>query len=104
MRAGRTESAVMPLADTLAVQRIMNNACEQLGVFHAEDAGRRGLSTSDRRSVDSGTGRWSSDDRGCGRATAAALGDRQVMAYELESVDHPQSDAASRRPYAPGPG
>ena len=39
LRAGRTESAVMPLDDTLAVQRILNDACEQLGVFHREDAG-----------------------------------------------------------------
>lgn len=38
VRAGRTESAVMPLADTLAVQWILNDACEQLGVHHAEDA------------------------------------------------------------------
>jgi predicted dehydrogenase len=38
VRAGRTESAVMPLDDTLAVQRILNHAAEQLGVFHAEDA------------------------------------------------------------------
>ncbi|CAA9313392.1 MAG: Putative oxidoreductase [uncultured Friedmanniella sp.] len=37
--AGRTESTVMPLDDTLAVQRILNEACEQLGVLHAEDAG-----------------------------------------------------------------
>ena len=37
VRAGRTESAVMPLDDTLAVQRILNEACEQLGVVHAED-------------------------------------------------------------------
>jgi hypothetical protein len=35
--AGRTESTVMPLDDTLAVQRILNEACEQLGVFHEED-------------------------------------------------------------------
>jgi predicted dehydrogenase len=35
--AGRTESAVMPLDDTLAVQRVLNTACEQLGVFHRED-------------------------------------------------------------------
>lgn len=35
--AGRTESAVMPLDDTLAVQRVMNSACEQLGVFHTEE-------------------------------------------------------------------
>jgi len=34
---GRTESAVMPLRDTLAVQRILNDACEQLGVVHHED-------------------------------------------------------------------
>ncbi len=38
LQAGRTESAVMPLSDTLAVQRILNQACEALGVFHAEDA------------------------------------------------------------------
>ena len=37
LRAGRTESEVMPLSDTLAVQRILNDACEQLGVFHRED-------------------------------------------------------------------
>ena len=37
VRAGRTESAIMPLDDTLAVQRILNQACETLGVFHAED-------------------------------------------------------------------
>jgi hypothetical protein len=37
LREGRTESAVMPLADTLAVQRILNAACEQLGVLHHED-------------------------------------------------------------------
>ncbi len=36
--AGRTESTVMPLDDTLAVQRILNQACEQLGVTYAEDA------------------------------------------------------------------
>jgi predicted dehydrogenase len=36
IQAGRTESAVMPLEDTLAVQRTLNYACEQLGVFHAE--------------------------------------------------------------------
>lgn len=35
--AGRTESAVMPLADTLAVQTVLNTGCEQLGVRHAED-------------------------------------------------------------------
>lgn len=37
--AGRTESAVMPLDDTLAVQRVLGTACEQLGVAHAEDTG-----------------------------------------------------------------
>ena len=36
VQAGRTESAVMPLDATLAVQRTLNNACKQLGVFHAE--------------------------------------------------------------------
>ncbi|SFE13484.1 Gfo/Idh/MocA family protein [Blastococcus tunisiensis] len=36
VRAGRTESAVMPLADTLAVQAILGQAAEQLGVAHAE--------------------------------------------------------------------
>jgi predicted dehydrogenase len=36
LRAGKTESLVMPLSDTLAVQRILNEACERLGVFHAE--------------------------------------------------------------------
>lgn len=35
--AGRTESAVMPLDDTLAVQRILGEACAQLGVHHRED-------------------------------------------------------------------
>ena len=38
IRAGRTESAIMPLDDTLAVQRILNQACETLGVFHTEDS------------------------------------------------------------------
>ena len=37
LREGRTESSVMPLADTLAVQRILNEASERLGVFHHED-------------------------------------------------------------------
>jgi predicted dehydrogenase len=37
VRAGRTESMIMPLADTLAVQRILNEGCEKLGVYHAED-------------------------------------------------------------------
>jgi predicted dehydrogenase len=38
VRAGRGESAVMPLADTLAVQTVLGEASEQLGVVHAEDA------------------------------------------------------------------
>jgi predicted dehydrogenase len=38
VRAGRTESVIMPLGDTLAVQHILNAACERLGVFHAEDS------------------------------------------------------------------
>ena len=38
IRAGRTESVIMPLSDTLAVQRILNGACEKLGVFHTEDS------------------------------------------------------------------
>jgi predicted dehydrogenase len=37
VRAGRTESRVLPLADTLAVQRVLGTAAEQLGVAHAED-------------------------------------------------------------------
>jgi predicted dehydrogenase len=37
LRAGRTESATMPLEDTLAVQRILEAACQQLGVTHSED-------------------------------------------------------------------
>jgi predicted dehydrogenase len=37
LRAGRGESAVMPLADTLAVQRVLVEAAAQLGVEHAED-------------------------------------------------------------------
>lgn len=37
LQADRTESTVMPLDDTLAVQRTLNEACEQLGVHHAED-------------------------------------------------------------------
>jgi len=36
VRAGRAESAVMPLADTLAVQTLLGEAAEQLGVHHAE--------------------------------------------------------------------
>jgi predicted dehydrogenase len=37
LRAGRTESAVMPLDDTLAVQRVLGEAAAQLGVHHTED-------------------------------------------------------------------
>jgi predicted dehydrogenase len=37
VRAGRSESAVMPLDDTLAVQTLLGTAAEQLGVRHAED-------------------------------------------------------------------
>jgi predicted dehydrogenase len=37
VRAGTTESVIMPLRDTLAVQRILSEACEGLGVFHSED-------------------------------------------------------------------
>lgn len=37
IRAGLTESAVMPLKDSLTVQRLLNEACERLGVFHSED-------------------------------------------------------------------
>ena len=36
LRAGRPESEVMPLADTLAVQAVLQTAAEQLGVRHAE--------------------------------------------------------------------
>ena len=36
VRAGRSESAVMPLADTLAVQTVLGEAAEQLGVRHRE--------------------------------------------------------------------
>jgi predicted dehydrogenase len=38
LRAGRSESAVMPLADTLAVQQVLVEAAAQLGVVHSEDA------------------------------------------------------------------
>ena len=38
VRAGAIESVIMPLQDTLAVQRILNEACEELGVFHTEDS------------------------------------------------------------------
>jgi predicted dehydrogenase len=37
VRAGRSQSSVMPLADTLAVQTVLGEAAEQLGVRHAED-------------------------------------------------------------------
>jgi predicted dehydrogenase len=37
LRAGRTESAVMPLADTLTVQDVLEQAAGQLGVTFAED-------------------------------------------------------------------
>ncbi|RBY75233.1 gfo/Idh/MocA family oxidoreductase [Geodermatophilus sp. TF02-6] len=37
LQAGRTESAVVPLADTLAVQAVLGQAADQLGVRHAED-------------------------------------------------------------------
>ena len=37
LRAGRSESSVMPLADTLAVQTVLGDAAEQLGVRHTED-------------------------------------------------------------------
>jgi hypothetical protein len=37
LRAGYRESDVMPLADTLAVQDVLGQAAEQLGVRHRED-------------------------------------------------------------------
>jgi predicted dehydrogenase len=37
VQAGRGESDVMPLADTLAVQRVLGEALEQLGVRYSED-------------------------------------------------------------------
>jgi predicted dehydrogenase len=37
LRAGRTESSVMPLADTLAVQTVLGQAAEALGIRHTED-------------------------------------------------------------------
>jgi predicted dehydrogenase len=39
VRAGRTESAVMPLDDTLAVMAVLDDASTQLGVTRSEDAG-----------------------------------------------------------------
>ena len=41
LQAGRTQSAVMPLADTLAVQQVLQQAADRLGVRHAES--RAGL-------------------------------------------------------------
>ncbi len=38
VRAGQVESRIMPLRDTIAVQHVLNGACEQLGVFHSEDS------------------------------------------------------------------
>jgi hypothetical protein len=38
LREGRTESGVMPLDDTLTVQRILEDAGRQLGVEWREDA------------------------------------------------------------------
>jgi len=38
VQAGRSESATMPLDDTIAVQALLNDACEQLGVHHVEAA------------------------------------------------------------------
>lgn len=37
IREGRSESAIMPLRDTLAVQRVLDEACAQLGVVHTEE-------------------------------------------------------------------
>lgn len=37
LRAGRSESVVMPLADTVAVQQVLEDAAGQLGVTFAED-------------------------------------------------------------------
>jgi predicted dehydrogenase len=37
VRAGRTESSIMPLADTLAVQKALDEACVQIGVLHTEE-------------------------------------------------------------------
>ncbi len=39
LQAGRTESAVMPLADTLVVQDVMGQVLDQLGVRHTEAPG-----------------------------------------------------------------
>jgi predicted dehydrogenase len=40
--AGRTESSAMPLADTLAVQAVLDTALQQLGVSFVEDSGLPG--------------------------------------------------------------
>ncbi len=37
LRSGRTESTIMGLDDTVAVQELLSQACEQLGVQHTED-------------------------------------------------------------------
>jgi predicted dehydrogenase len=39
VRAGRTESTVMPLSDTVTVQRILQDALDQMGVHFTENAG-----------------------------------------------------------------
>jgi hypothetical protein len=38
LRGGHTESRIMPLDDTLAVQMVMNEACESIGVHHTEES------------------------------------------------------------------
>ncbi len=38
IRAGRDESAIMPLADSVAVQEVLNEVLSQLGIHPAEDA------------------------------------------------------------------
>ena len=40
IRAGRTESSIMPLDDTLAVQRVLDEALELLGIRFADDTTR----------------------------------------------------------------
>jgi predicted dehydrogenase len=42
IRAGRTESPIMPLDDTLAVQRVLDGALGQLGIRFTEDAATLG--------------------------------------------------------------
>jgi hypothetical protein len=39
LRAGRTESATMPLADTVVVQRVLDDCLAQLGMKHWEATG-----------------------------------------------------------------